>query len=414
MDGMAAALTRNPAGLVVRQDWCKNEGGYCSSRAGGKNLQVVGMSWGGRKMYGRRGGGVRVIIKGNMEGCSSSSSSSSGGGVAGKKVNGVNRGDLFLEQRSNELVIGGGDGNLVDNEYLLGRFVEDRFVFRQSFVIRSYEIGPDKTATMETLMNLLQETALNHVAMSGLAGDGFGATRQMSIRKLIWVVTRIHVQVQKYSSWGDVVEIDTWVDAAGKNGMRRDWIIREYNTQKVITRATSTWVIMNRETRRLSKMPDDVKSELLPFFFNRRAIVEGEEDTTRDNIDKLTDQTADAIKTGLAPRWSDMDANQHVNNVKYIGWILESVPINILENYYMRSMTLEYRRECRQSNQLQSLTKTKPANIPPDHHQQQQEWECTHLLQMEDNNAEIVRGRSIWQTKINTQRTNPTRPLLIN
>jgi hypothetical protein len=26
---------------------------------------------------------------------------------------------------------------------------------------------------------------------TGLAGDGFGATRQMSLSKLIWVVTRI-------------------------------------------------------------------------------------------------------------------------------------------------------------------------------------------------------------------------------
>ena len=39
-------------------------------------------------------------------------------------------------------------------------------------------------------------------------------------------------------SRGDLVEIDTWVDAAGKNGMRRDWIIRDYSTQKIITRAT--------------------------------------------------------------------------------------------------------------------------------------------------------------------------------
>lgn len=45
---------------------------------------------------------------------------------------------------------------VANREYLLGGFVEERFVYRQSFVIRSYEIGPDKTATMETLMNLLQ------------------------------------------------------------------------------------------------------------------------------------------------------------------------------------------------------------------------------------------------------------------
>jgi len=47
----------------------------------------------------------------------------------------------------------------------------------------------------------VQETALNHVMCSGLAGDGFGATRQMSLRKLIWVVTRINIQVDKYSRW---------------------------------------------------------------------------------------------------------------------------------------------------------------------------------------------------------------------
>ncbi|XAR50352.1 Oleoyl-[acyl-carrier-protein] hydrolase [Bertholletia excelsa] len=211
---------------------------------------------------------------------------------------------------------GNGDGGGSSAAWLTGGFVENRSVYRQNFLIRSYEIGPDRTATMETLMNLLQETALNHVRCSGLYGNGFGATREMSLRNLIWVVTRIHVQVDKYSSWGDVVEIDTWVDAAGKNGMRRDWIIRDIKTQKIITKATSTWAIMNRETRKLSKIPDEVKEEVQPFYLNRVAIPSAEADGHK--IEKLTDETADIVRSGLAPRWSDMDANQHVNNVKYI------------------------------------------------------------------------------------------------
>lgn len=51
------------------------------------------------------------------------------------------------------------------------------------------------------LSSIGKETALNHVMSSGLAGDGFGATREMSLRKLIWVVTRIRIQVDKYSRW---------------------------------------------------------------------------------------------------------------------------------------------------------------------------------------------------------------------
>lgn len=38
----------------------------------------------------------------------------------------------------------------------LGRIVQDGLVFTQNFSIRSYEIGADRTASIETLMNHLQ------------------------------------------------------------------------------------------------------------------------------------------------------------------------------------------------------------------------------------------------------------------
>jgi hypothetical protein len=37
---------------------------------------------------------------------------------------------------------------------------------------------------------------------------------------------------------GDVVDIDSWVAAEGKNGMRRDFIVRDYASGEVIARAT--------------------------------------------------------------------------------------------------------------------------------------------------------------------------------
>ncbi|OIW17049.1 hypothetical protein TanjilG_00188 [Lupinus angustifolius] len=293
---------------------------------------------------------------------------------------------------------GAGDAAFVTS--LRGRFVEGRFVYRQIFAIRSYEIGPDKTATMETLMNFLQETALNHVTSSGIGGDGFGATREMSLRKLIWVVTRIQVQVQRYSKWGDEIEIDTWVDAAGKNGMRRDWIIRDHYTKEIITRATSTWVIMNRETRRLSKIPGEVKQELVPFYLNRIAVAS--EETDCEKLDKLTDdETSERIRSGLAPRWNDMDANQHVNNVKYIGWILETVPIEVLEDFNMTSMTLEFRRECRQSNLLESITipTTRVIGESNNSINRKPHLQYTHMLRLQHDRTDVVRARTEWHFK---------------
>lgn len=37
---------------------------------------------------------------------------------------------------------------------------------------------------------------------------------------------------------GDVVQVDTWVSASGKNGMRRDWLVRDCKTGQILTRAS--------------------------------------------------------------------------------------------------------------------------------------------------------------------------------
>ncbi|CAI0543142.1 unnamed protein product [Linum tenue] len=282
----------------------------------------------------------------------------------------------------------------------LGRIVQDGFVFRQNFSIRSYEIGADRSASIETVMNHLQETALNHVKTAGLLGDGFGSTPEMSKRNLIWVVTRMQVLVDRYPTWGDVVQVDTWVTGSGKNGMRRDWLIRDCKNGEILTRASSVWVMMNKLTRRLSKIPEEVRSEIEPYFLNSDPVVP--EDSRK--LLKLDDNSADHIRKGLtvlspseSPRWNDLDVNQHVNNVKYINWILESAPLAILESHELSSMTLEYRRECGKDSVLQSLTAVSGNGVGTIG-SAGGTVECQHLLRLEEG-AEIVRGRTEWRPK---------------
>lgn len=42
----------------------------------------------------------------------------------------------------------------------MGLFTEDGVGYRWTLVVRSYEVGPDKTATLETILNLLQVSTL--------------------------------------------------------------------------------------------------------------------------------------------------------------------------------------------------------------------------------------------------------------
>lgn len=281
--------------------------------------------------------------------------------------------------------------DMLADAFGLGKFVQDGLAFRQNFSIRSYEIGADRTASIETLMNHLQETALNHVRVAGLMDDGFGSTPEMSKRNLIWVVAKMHIFVDKYPSWGDVVQVDTWVSSSGKNGMRRDWHVIDCQSGETIVKATSVWVLMNKNSRKLAKMPDEVRAEIGPYFMERAAVID--EDSRK--LPKLNHETAHYVRKSLTPRWGDLDVNQHVNNVKYIGWILESAPTSILESHELAGMTLEYRRECGKDSVLQSLTSvsTDCADGSPD-----TGMECVHLLQLESGD-EIIRARTKWRPK---------------
>ncbi|KAJ7562797.1 hypothetical protein O6H91_03G084600 [Diphasiastrum complanatum] len=264
--------------------------------------------------------------------------------------------------------------------------------------------------------------------MSDFVGDGMGTTHAMMRHRLIWVVTKMHIQVNQYPVWGDIVEIDSWVCSAGKNGMRRDFLVRDYASGEILSRATRfvltcTWAMMNKDTRKLSKMPDDVKAEISPFFYDKCVM----EDEPSQKIKKL-DDSALYIRPNLMPQLRDMDMNQHVNNVKYIGWVLESVPQSLLVAHELVSMTLEYRRECCASDVVTSMTDPSSphaSTLSEQHSEGKQnlvnqvlhtaelqppeiatptmtptgDLKYTHLLRMQADGREILRGRTKWRLK---------------
>ncbi|KAL9261481.1 Palmitoyl-acyl carrier protein thioesterase, chloroplastic-like protein [Drosera capensis] len=236
------------------------------------------------------------------------------------------------------------------------------------------------------------ETALNHVKSVGLMGDGFGSTPEMCKRDLIWVIARMQVLVDRYPVWGDVVQVDTWVCPSGKNGMRRDWLLRDSNTGEIMARASSVCVMMNKKTRRLSKMPVEVRTEIQGYFVDKPPVIAEDE----RKLTKLDVNTAEHIRKGLTARWSDLDVNRHVNNVKYIGWILESAPSAIMETHELAGMTMEYRRECGRDDVLQSLTTITGASVGG--LLDSGNVQCQHLLRLEDG-SEVVRARTQWRPK---------------
>lgn len=72
-----------------------------------------------------------------------------------------------------------------------------------------------------------------------------------------------------------------------------DWV---FNDCVFVLMICSVWVMMNKKTRKLSKIPEEVRGEIEPYFLDSDPVVE--EDSRK--LQKLDDNTADYVRTGLA------------------------------------------------------------------------------------------------------------------
>ncbi|KAL8215080.1 hypothetical protein R6Q57_004529 [Mikania cordata] len=292
----------------------------------------------------------------------------------------------------------------------LGSLTENGLSYTERFVIRCYEVGINKTATVETIANLLQEVGGNHAQSVGFSTDGFATTTTMRKLHLIWVTSRMHIEIYRYPAWSDVVEIETWCQGEGRIGTRRDWIIKDYANGEVIGRATSKWVMMNSDTRRLQKVNDDIRDEYLIFCPKTLRLAFPEENNSSlKKIAKLEDP-AEYSRLGLVPRRADLDMNKHVNNVTYIGWVLESIPQEVIDTHELQTITLDYRRECQHDDVVDSLTspessvsKLKLEGINGSANSSKNKGEnlsqFLHLLRSSGDGLELNRGRTEWRKK---------------
>ncbi|XP_057472800.1 oleoyl-acyl carrier protein thioesterase, chloroplastic-like [Actinidia eriantha] len=305
----------------------------------------------------------------------------------------------------------------VSDRLRLGSLTEDGLSYKEKFIVRCYEVGINKTATVETIANLLQEVGCNHAQSVGFSTDGFATTPSMRKLHLIWVTARMHIEIYKYPAWSDVVEIETWCQSEGRIWTRRDWIIKDYATGEVIGRATSKWVMMNQDTRRLEKVRDDVREEYMIYFPKEPRLAFPEENNgSSKKISKLEDP-AQFSRLGLVPRRADLDMNQHVNNVTYIGWVLESLPQKIIDTHELQTITLDYRRECQHDDVVDSLTSPEPfeeamvaglngsngsaaaAAAAAPAKGKEDYCQFLHLLRLSADGLEINRGRTEWRKK---------------
>ena len=189
---------------------------------------------------------------------------------------------------------------------------------RYSFKVRSYECGEDGRATLPTICNFLQEAASLHAASLGFGKGDFAAAGE----NISWVLTRLVVKMSRYPRWEDEVTVETFPRGGRKIVAWRDFEVKGAKGERIGV-ASSEWMIIDLKTRKIHAVPETVFAANDP----KNVPVLGTEPFAKfrfpEGADGISLTSGETPLLRFTAMKSQIDLNGHVNNVHYIGWMLE-------------------------------------------------------------------------------------------
>jgi len=214
-------------------------------------------------------------------------------------------------------------------------------VWVDEYTIRSYEVDSRRKITLPALGRFLQETAYHHAHNLEL---GYTHLKE---KNQFWVLSRLLIKMFNYPVWGDRIEVHTW-----PTGVERLFAIRDFkiadNSGITLGVAVSSWIILDSEKRRPQR-PDFLKEEI-GHLVGEPALEE--RPVKIPNI-------IDSPKGPVFPvRYSDLDLYNHVNNVKYIEWILDSYPVEMHHESEISTFEINFLSEAKYGNEISIYTES--------------------------------------------------------
>ncbi len=203
--------------------------------------------------------------------------------------------------------------------------------FTEHHTIKWHNVDIRQEMRPYAFMNLAQEIAGTHANSLHFGYHDLKESNQ------IWVLSRIKVRFLQYPKWNDKVTLTTWHKGMQSLFGLRDFILRNEQGEEAVV-ATSSWLIMNTQTRKIERSNRfNANTEILQMANKTNAIEEPcDRLRTQPDMEKVSDRVV---------MYSDIDYAMHTNNAKYAEWITNSIDIEIFKNYRIKEFQINFNAE---------------------------------------------------------------------
>ncbi|MFH1852671.1 MAG: acyl-ACP thioesterase domain-containing protein [Candidatus Neomarinimicrobiota bacterium] len=237
-----------------------------------------------------------------------------------------------------------------------------------NYTVHSYEVDLTGRVTLPNLCRFMQEAAWKHAERLGV---GFSFLIR---EKLLWVLAQQRIRIFQYSRMGATITIRTWPAGHDRRFYYRDF--RLLDGDREIGCATTAWSVIDLTTRRRSTRELDFKisNPVTERVFS-------------DKTPPLLALTATDWSNRLRVRYGDLDVNNHVNNVKYIEWILEGFERQFHQSNDLGEITVNYLAEALYQDEIRL------------DHQSTAAGRYRHRLSNAVGGRELCRAETAWNGK---------------
>ena len=242
------------------------------------------------------------------------------------------------------------------------------------------EAGTDGKIRLGALANWFQEAAGHNASALG-----FGDERLFAEGKT-WILTRLTLRIRDLPAPSDAVRVRTWPATLEHLG-HRGYEVYDAAGRRLVA-AVSAWTVMDLSTRRLTSLPEHLAAmypvKTLPCIpFPSRTIPRLREGVRSANV---------------LVRRDDLDINGHVNNARYLGWLLECLPWKPGESLMPSLLDVTFRAECFPGDALVSqcvpLPDESDPSVPDDF--PAAPHGLLHVLRRADSGDDVCRAVTRW------------------
>lgn len=203
--------------------------------------------------------------------------------------------------------------------------------FLQKFHIPCYDTDVSQRLKPVSFMNYAQEIANCHASVLGFGYDDLIRTRTA------WVLSRMHVKFFRHPLWREEVCLKTW--HKGPEGLLyiRDFNMTGPDGKEVLVAATTSWLVVNIDTRRL------VREVLL----DEDSICKDDAVSPSCGKIRIPDNGTAVLASSHKVSYSDVDMNGHANNAMYVQWAMDAMDVALTSAKPLRELKINFNHEVR-------------------------------------------------------------------